>query len=443
MTRVKAMLTKTIKINPKSFLSKNLKKGGFGFNIGAMMAGNVTAQLIGFLLAPIITRLYLPEHFGVMSVIISLVSVFATISCLRYETAIVLPKEDESALNLLPTCAALTFTVTLILLISLVFIDDWVESLVKLDGQKLLFYLVPLGVLAHGFEKTLTFWFVRKKNFPLLAKMRFIIPLSASGLKIIAGLAIGSTALWLIIGDLAGIMIVAIILAIIFYQGHHKQLIESISIQNLKAVASEYIKFPKYSSATAFMNALSINMPAFLFAFYFSFEFIGYYSLAAKMLKKPVQLVSNSINGVLLQHFAELQAKGKSQKSNYLKSTLTLASIGIVPFTLIAVAGEWIFTIVFGAKWHTAGVCAQILSPWLFLLFINSPATQMILVKQKLFYQMVFHISVLSFRIIAIIIGHHLSPNPLISVALFSGVGVVANLVLIVYAYTLTMENES
>lgn len=427
----------------KIHLKKHLKKGGVGFNIGAMLAGNMTAQFIGFLLAPIITRLYIPEHFGIMAIIISLVSMFTTIACMSYETAIVLPKNDDKAYNIVTICLIITFTITLILIVAVTFANEWFETLSKTKGIKLLFFFVPIGVLAHGFQNTFTFWFTRKKNFPLLAKMRFIIPFSASSIKIIFGFIVGSSPFWLITGDLSGILIVTLILTTIFVSNNRNQFTHSITKQSIKKVALEYRKFPKYDSITRFMNELSINLPSFLFAYYFSFEFVGFYSLASKMLKKPVQLVSNSINGVLLQHFSELQHKGKNQRANYVKSTLSLAATGIIPFTLIAIMGEWVFSFVFGAKWATAGVCAQYLSPWLFFLFINSPANQIILVKQKLRFKMVFQFTLLASRTIAILLGHWLSPNPIVAVAFFSSVGVIANSVILGYAYVLTVPDES
>lgn len=428
--------------SPKS-LKKYFKKDGFLYNVGTMMAGNVTAQLAVVLLAPVITRLYLPEHIGVMAVIISIVSVLSVISCMRYEMAVVLPKSEKEAQNLVAICLALTIIISLVSLVAIPFVNEWAESLAQIQGVRFFLYLVPLGVIAHGLETTFRFWFTRKKNFALIAKTRMITPLSTNGIKIVAGLLVGSSIFWLIIGDILGISIVAAIFAIAFIQNNFQQFKNSISQREIRAVARKYDSFPKYDSVTALMNAISQNLPAFLFAYYFSFEFVGYYALAGKILKKPVQLVSNSVRGVFLQRVAEIRGKGKNARSNFIKTTAALAALGIIPFGILAIEGEWIFSFVFGAKWATAGLYARFLSPWLFLLFINPPATQIILIEQKLFYHLIFQIFLLSFRGIAIISGYYISSDPWVAVALFSGVGVIANFILIVYAYKLTSDNES
>jgi O-antigen/teichoic acid export membrane protein len=430
-------------IRSPQFLQRYFKKGGFIANAGTMMVGSVSAQIIVFLLAPVITRLYLPEHFGVMAVIISFVNVLSVISCLRYEKAVILPKTDERAQNLITVCLILTTIVSLVSLITVPFANDWIESYFQIKEIRIFLYLVPLGVLAKGLEMTLRYWFARKKNFALIAKAIVIIPLSASGIKIAAGLLIGSSALWLILGDLIGIFIVVAIFAIIFLQNHYQQFNNALSYREILSAAREYDNFPKYSSVTGLMNALSMNLPALLFAYFFSLEFVGFFALATRILRKPIQLISQSIRDVYFQKVAELQNKGKSLRSRYLKAIAMLIAMGIIPFGFIAIAGEWVFSLVFGAKWAIAGFYARILSPWLFFMFINPPALSIIMVRQMLSKLMVFNALLLLFRGIAIILGYYISPDPWAAVALFSGVGALANFLMILYAYKLTANKNS
>ena len=208
------------------------------------------------------------------------------------------------------------------------------------------------------------------------------------------------------------------------------------------AVAKEYIKFPKYNSATALMNALSQNLPALLFASFFSLEFVGLYALANKVLKRPIQMVSDAMSSVYLQRIAELNNQGKSVRSNYLKATLSLALVGIIPVIVICIAGPSLFSFIFGPKWKLAGLYAAILSPFLFLFFINTPSTQILLVKQKLLFYFIFQIFLLLFRVGSIIVGYHISSDPWAAVALFSGIGVIFNIIIITYAYILVRKDH-
>jgi O-antigen/teichoic acid export membrane protein len=433
----------TLKISSPNFLKQYFKKGNFIFNVGTLMAGSASAQLIVVLLMPIVTRLYLPDQFGVIAVILSIIGVLNVISCMRYEMAVVLPKTEDKSYNVVALCLALTLIISLILLVSVPFVSEQVESWVGMKGIKIFLYLVPLAVLGRGLTTTFIYWFTRKKNFAFIAKMRVILPLSANGSKIAAGLLFGSSAFWLIMGDILGIIIVTAIYAIFFLQSNYHQFKNSVSRQDIRAVAREYEKFPKYNSVAAITSALSENLPVFLFAYYFSAEFVGYYVLARKVLKKPLQLVAGSVRGVFFQRVADLTNKGKRTRPNLIKTTIALAATGIIPLTIIMVTGEWIFSMVFGAKWATAGFYAQILSPWLFTLFIVPPAYQVILVDQKLLNLLIFEIGLLASRAIAIISGYYISSDPWVAVALFCGVGIIANFIIILYAFKLTGTNKS
>jgi O-antigen/teichoic acid export membrane protein len=437
-TRLQKMQELARGISNFKFLKKYFKKGGFVFNVGTMMAGNLSAQLVGILLAPIITRLYLPEHFGIVAVIFSIVAVLSVISCMRYEMAVVLPKTQKEAQNLIALCLALILLVSLVSLLTIPFVNEWVETVTQVKGISIFLYFVPLGILVRGLEMAFRFWFTREKKFPFIAKTRMIIPLSTNGIKIAAGLLVGSSVIWLIIGNIIGVSIVAAIFAVAFLQNNYQRFINSIKWQEIRVVAREYDSFPKYNSFTALMNTLSQNLPAFLFAYYFPFEFVGFYALAGRVLKKPVQLVSNSIRNVFLQRVAEIQNKGRSPRSSFIKTTMVLVVAGMIPFGILTISGEWIFSIVFGTKWATAGYYAKFLCPWLFCLFINPPALTIITVNQKLFQLMVFNVLLLLFRGIAIVLGYHILPDPWVAVALFSSVGVIYNVLLILYAFKLT-----
>jgi O-antigen/teichoic acid export membrane protein len=407
------------------------------------MAGTVLAQTVALVSAPVLTRLYLPEHFGVVAVFISIVSVLSVISCLQYEIAVVLPKSEEKSQNLIAICLALNFKISLILMFIVPYVSEQVELWVQVKGIGAFLYLVPVVVFANGLERTFRHWFTRKKSFAFIAKMRVILPLSANGIKIAAGLLVGSSALWIIMGDIIGMFIVAAIFAIAFMKNYYQQFKNSITRREIWAVAQEYNKFPKYHSFTRFMNALSANLPAILFAFFFSFEFVGYYALARKILTKPIQLVSESVRSVFFQRAAEIRGKGGNPKSEFVKTTVALAAVSVVPFSIIMIWGEWIFSVIFGAEWAIAGFYAKLLSPWLFLMFINPPASQVILVEQKLFFLLILQILLLSFRSLAVLCGYYISPDPWVAVALLSSVGVIVNLILILYAYKLTIETES
>ena len=65
------------------------------------MTGTGLAQAIPIAISPILTRLYTPEEFGIFALYIAITAILTILVTGRYELAIMLPKEDEDAVNIL------------------------------------------------------------------------------------------------------------------------------------------------------------------------------------------------------------------------------------------------------------------------------------------------------------------------------------------------------
>ena len=84
-----------------------LKRSGFSKSLITLLTGTTLAQGITLLISPILSRLFTPHDFGVFGTFLSIVSAIALIASLRYEIAIVLPKKEDVAINLLALAALL------------------------------------------------------------------------------------------------------------------------------------------------------------------------------------------------------------------------------------------------------------------------------------------------------------------------------------------------
>ena len=104
-------------------IKKRLLPSEFTKNTMVLIAGTVVAQAIPLLLHPFLRRIYSAEDFGAMAVFLSLFSMITIVAAFRYESTIVLPKNDNEAANIL----GLTFLINLcfnsiILLVLLTFL---------------------------------------------------------------------------------------------------------------------------------------------------------------------------------------------------------------------------------------------------------------------------------------------------------------------------------
>ena len=94
-------------------LKKPIKNDIFK-NMAILALGAGSAQAIGLAATPILTRIYSPSDFGLLSVFMSAVYLMAPFTNLRYAMAIPLPKSDGMAFNVIGL--SITILVVFILL---------------------------------------------------------------------------------------------------------------------------------------------------------------------------------------------------------------------------------------------------------------------------------------------------------------------------------------
>lgn len=153
----------------KNWLNHKLPPGSFIRNVATLMTGTTFAQALLIIIAPILTRLYTPDDFGVFALYTSILGILSVIACLRYELAIVLPEKDEDAANLLVLCLLICSVISLMALVLVALFRDSFALL--LSAPKISFWLwfLPASLFLTGTFQALNYWSTRRKQFKRLA----------------------------------------------------------------------------------------------------------------------------------------------------------------------------------------------------------------------------------------------------------------------------------
>jgi lipopolysaccharide exporter len=426
---------------------KKILDSGYLKNIFTLMSGTIVSQVLLLLLAPILTRLYLPDEFGAYSLYISVASVLGLVSSLKYDQAIMLPKSENNANALFLLSLIITSLTTLILLIIITLIDQF-ELQENTEVKKILWY-IPVGVFLVGGLQILNAYLSRNQKYKVIASNRVKNSLSMISLQI-GGRKIASfeqllehpIALqflnnlkhldWLTLGKIiADTMSIFLLLLNISLSTPLGSIQTTYS--RLKINAKKYNYFPKYQSLTVLSNSVSQNLPVFLLASLYSVEVAGLYALTVRVLKAPINLIGESTREVYYQRASQMYVAKEDIFPLYMKTTKNLAKLFIIPFVLILFFGDWVYAIVFGENWRLSGQFSQILIFWYFLSFINSPsiATYSIISKQNI--QMKAEMIGLLFCLVTIYGGYLLFNSYLISIIAYVVVNVLVNAFLILY----------
>jgi len=360
------------------------KNTSFVGNLSRLIVGGGVSSAIGLLIMPILTRVYLPSEFGVFSLFFSLAAILSVVSCLRYEITIVLPSEDEDAVNLMVLsliCASL-FACFLFLLLFL-FSDD----LHFMPGLSVIgnwIYLLPIVVFFVGVSDIFSYWNTRNKFFSRIAYAQVVNQLSGGLLKLGLGLWMQPVALALIFSNVIGRIFSLFVYFFSLTKSDFGFIIEHSSIKSIVDVAIRYRDFPLFGSWSILLGVLSWQAPLFLLVHFHGLEVLGYYALAFSLMELPMRFLLGALGRVFYQQAADY--KSKEQLAESIEGLLQhLVRSLLFPLLVFMFIGEDLFAVVFGESWREAGLYAEFMCLWMFFWFITAPFTKIfgILGKQK------------------------------------------------------------
>lgn len=346
----------------------------FVLDVGVLLAGSVSAQLIVVLAAPALARIFTPVQFAALALLTSTFQIVSRFSSVKFETAIATGRNR-------PEMAALAFTATVALLLvtSLCVLGSLL--LRSLIGRKigeeaaLVFCIVlPLAVLIDGLIQIAVTWLVRWREFPAVSSNEVIrngsSVLTQGGLGLAGFLGTG-----LLVGHVVGSALALLVLSRRRSVQELVRRMRGVSGRRMGTVARRFRDFPLYQTPKAILNAANRNMPVILIAAYYSAASTGFFFFALRLTALPAQLISQSLGRVLLQRFANHWLKHRQPLTGPL---LKFTALFLVPgLPLVAVMyfyGEDLFAFFLGERWRVAGSMAAWTALWSAALIVATPA---------------------------------------------------------------------
>ncbi len=382
-----------------------LKRSSFFTNVLKLVSGTTIAQAITVVTAPIISRLFLPESFGILSVFTSLVGIISIVASLRYEYAIMLPDDDSDAINIFAICVIIAVAISGVVGLALFFLGQSLANLLKAPDLFPFLWIVPIGLLIQGLFDAFNFWNARTKHFGRLSIARVAASLTTSALPIFLAYTGRADTAVLVFSWVAGTFVFTFVLASQVLRDKRTIVLRQVKRSKLLANLVRYRKFPLVDSWSSFINNFSWQLPSLVLLYYFSETVVGYYSLSSRLILLPMTLLGSALAQVFYQRTAELRSDPEKLAKSVELVFKRLAAIGLFPAVVLGIAGPELFGIVFGANWVEAGRYAQILSPWMFVLFISSPLSILFATLERQELSLIVNIIILASRFAALVIG--------------------------------------
>ncbi len=376
-------------IGPDSLISN---RSPFVQNTLKLVLGAGIAQVITFLVSPVLTRLYTPEDLGLFTFFISIVGLFALIATLRYEIAIIFPKEDKDAINIVSLSVIIAFGLSFLLLILVILYRFLLSEQLPLNPVlSRWLYLLPVLVFFLGLGNIFQNWMIRKKEYRFISVGKIINSLGNNLTALFLGL-IGIGTWGLLIGNLTGTFLFVLLLGICVYRsGQFRK--DEFDHSSLVPFARKYKDLPTSYTLQSILETFQNYGIIYLAKIFFSSSVVGFYALSLRILQAPLWLIGSSISQVYMKEAAERFNKNEDLEELLIK-TIKLSGLVALPMLIILLAGgPWLFAFIFGSAWREAGIYAQILAPWMFFDFIRYCIAQSPLVVGRT--RSMFHISII------------------------------------------------
>jgi O-antigen/teichoic acid export membrane protein len=377
-----------------------LYNDGFGKAILTLASGSIIAQLLTFLAAPFLTRLFSPKELGIYALILTAESLFGSAICGRYDASIISEKDDNKIFPLIK----LSFLITIIFSLIASLGYGTYYFVIKDDYREYAYAIVLIFIMLilNGLIRILESYNNRNKEYKVMTSV-YVLRTSIQNIgAIIFGLfKIG--ALGLLISHIFG-MIFGFKRQSKTILPYLKKVWNSNSI-DIKEVMKSHYRQPLYSAPAVFANRFSYASILLFIESLYGLTALGYYSIAYKALGLPLTVMSNNVSKVFFQEASREYDSTGGFVNSFKKTTLLLLIFTIPMVLVLYFLSPIIFELVFGDGWIQAGIYVQILSPMFGIRFIVNTITNGLQVVKKqnleLLLQILFIVSSVSAFIIS------------------------------------------
>jgi O-antigen/teichoic acid export membrane protein len=407
-------------------------KSDFLRNAGVLFSSTGIAQIISFLLIPILTRLYTPAEHGIVTLFMSIVAVCVAFTTFQYEQAIVVESNRERAKHLLYLSILITVGWSFLFYSLLFLFQSFIYSFFNIEGNGYWLYLVPVTVVFTTITAILLTWFNRKRSYNKIAVNRVVGMVSGSGYKVVHPFLNILSGNGLVLGHVLG-QSLQLILLTPFKRIRNQKINQKLLVE----VAKEYIAFPKLATPSALINIVGMYMPVFIISAMIGEEMTGFYGNARALTFIPLSAVSYALGQVYFERLARLR-DDKKQLHKLTNDLLKfLFFLAVIPVAVLMIWGDVLVTTILGETWAASGSAVQVIIILFYVVYLTSPFSAAFEVYNALGRQLWFTGSYTVITTLAIYLSLKFSGNVYLALAVHAFFGIIIRLAMLVDCFRL------
>ena len=294
-----------------------IRESEFNRHVAAILSGSSLAQLIPLASEYVLVRFFSPVEFGILALFMAVATFFSSIATARYEMAIVLPKRDDIAINILSLSLFITVIMSIFSGIIVWLFSHEIVNIANSPGLLEFLKWVPLYVLFAGIFQSFNQWATRKKYFNNVAASKLSQSSTNASISMATGWG-GWNAIGLIWGQLSGWFAASLPLIFKFYKKDRK-LLAKVNKKEMAVQAKEHKDFPQINSAHILSDIGQQSLVSFLIANLFTDRVLGFYSRMIRIVKVPAGFIGTAVGQVFIRKLASSGRKRKTSVRYFLR----------------------------------------------------------------------------------------------------------------------------
>lgn len=367
-----------MKFNEWGNRMKNKFNNQFYKSITALASGSIIAQVITFIASPIMTRIYTSDEIGEYTLILTVVTMFGSVICGKYDMSIVPEEKEERVFPLVKLSFIICLTLSLLISIAygIYSLGDSKSSISILSASIFIFVLL----FSTGIGNILLSYNNRNKEYKLMTSVNVFRTL---------GNCISMIVLGLLKFKSTGLLIAQIIGQMLGMNRQAKSIkpylrdILKVDKKNMIAAAKKHYKQPMYSMPATFFNSFSYSSINIFINSLFGKSVLGYYSMSYRILGLPLAVVSNNVSKVFFEEASREYNKTKQFNKTFNKTSLFLCILAIPMVLFMIFLAPPIFKWFFGERWEISGHYVKILAPMFGIRFLVTALSPGMIIAKK------------------------------------------------------------
>jgi O-antigen/teichoic acid export membrane protein len=405
--------------------------GSFARNVGVMMIGTLQGQSASVLLAPILTRLYTPDQFGILSVYGAAVAILGVVAALGLEIAIPITQNDAEMANVI-ALSWLVLVGTTSLIAALAYgLPDATFARISLGPLTAYRWLLPLGFACMGAYYTMISLATRLSEFRAIAKTRISQglggPLSQIALGLFGpdapGLAIGY-----VIGQSSGTR-----LLLRRYALQRLDLLALVSWTEMRAAARRFAAFPLFVSWARLLDTAGGGGILFvLVSALYSPTAAGFIFLSDRVIGRPLLIVSTSLLQVFTGEAGRAVNEDPAMLEHRFRQVVPRQAVVTAAWVLLAnAAAAWLFPVFFGKQWADAVPYLRALSLAYFAGTVLHPVSTTLQMLERQVTAALWQVGRMAGVVLALVLSWQHGFSPVVALWLYSSVQTAAALIML------------